>query len=306
MKTLVQVLGPTGVGKSALAIAIARRFTGDIISADSVQVYRGFDIGSDKLPLAERQGVPHHLIDIIGDASQFNAARFLELTYGVAESIRAAGRLPVMCGGTAFYLRVIMRGIFPEQKDDGTTRRELQERADREGLDALWRELHAIDPGYADKIGPHDQVRIVRALEIARLHHAAPTHVFAHTQSPFHDYRFIRIGLDLARPELYARINARVERMITAGLLAEVQRLQSVYPPQCPGFKAVGYREIVAHLAGECGWPATVELIKQHTRNFAKRQLTWFRHEHDITWFRPGQTAAVLAFLEEALCNAPS
>jgi len=304
MKPLIQILGATGVGKSQVAIAIAKKFNAEIISADSVQVYKGFDIGTDKIDPQGRHEIPHHLIDIISDCSQFNASKFLELSFAAAEQISARGKIPLVCGGTALYLRVMMRGIFEENKNNAT-RRQLEEKAALFGWSALWHELQAIDPVYAQKIGPNDKVRLVRALEI--YHHCglSPRELFKHSRSPFTAYSFIRIGLEMDRKKLYQQINRRAELMLENGLLAEVEDLLKRYPPSCPPFKALGYKEIAAHLRGEIDLPAALELIQRHSRQFAKRQLSWFRQEKDIHWFVPENIEAITRFISQCLTKKP-
>ena len=304
MKKLVQILGPTGVGKSLVAIAVAEKFEGEIVSADSVQVYCGFDVGTDKVDGKKREQVPHHLIDIIDDCSQFNASRFLEASFRAAEEIIARGNLPVVCGGTAFYLRTMIRGIFPEEKGGDPIRDRLQREASEKGLGHLFTELESVDPGYARKIGPNDRIRIIRALEIYSLHRLPPSEVFKKTRTPFVDYRFFRLGLTLERKTLYESINRRVERMIADGLVEEVRRLKQRYSDTCPPFKAVGYKEILMVLNGKIGLEEAVEQIKQNTRRFAKRQMSWFRMEKDIHWFSPEELGPIMLFLEGELWNA--
>ncbi len=304
MKPLIQILGATGVGKSHVACAIAKKFHAEIISADSVQIYEGFDIGTDKIDRQERRKIPHHLIDIIQDCSQFNASKFLQLSFAAAEQISARGKIPLVCGGTALYFRVMTQGIFVENKND-ETRRQLKERAALSGWPVLWRELQAMDPDYAEKIGPNDKVRLVRALEI--YHHCGlpPSQVFKHSRSPFTAYRFIRIGLEMDRKKLYQHINRRAELMLENGLLAEVKELLKRYPPSCPPFKALGYKEITAHLRGETDLPTALELIQRHSRQFAKRQLSWFRQEKDIHWFAPENIEAMSRFISQCLEKKP-
>jgi len=304
MKKIVQILGPTGVGKSFAAIAVAEKFGGEIISADSVQVYSGFDIGTDKVEREKRERVPHHLIDIIDDCSQFNASRFLDASFRAAEEIIARGNLPVVCGGTAFYLRTMIRGIFPEEKGGDPIRDRLQREASEKGLGHLFSELELIDPGYARKIGPNDRIRIIRALEIYSIHRLPPSEVFKKTRTPFADYHFSRVGLTLERKALYESIDRRVDRMIADGLIEEVRRLKQRYPDSCPPFKAVGYKEILMVLNGEIGLEQAVEQIKQNTRRFAKRQISWFRMEKEIHWFSPENLGPIMLFLEGELWNA--
>ena len=302
MKPLIQVLGATGVGKSQVACAVARRFDAEIISADSVQVYEGFDIGTDKIDRQGRREIPHHLIDIIRDGSQFNASKFLELSFAAAEGISARGKIPLVCGGTALYLRVMKQGIFRENKSD-STRGQLEAEAARSGWTALWQELLAIDPVYARKIGPNDKIRLIRALEIHRHCGLPPSEAFRHSRSPFAAYHFIRVGLEMERGKLYQQIDRRAERMIENGLVDEVRELLKRYPPSCPPFKALGYKEIVSHVRGEIDLPTALELIQRHSRQFAKRQLSWFRQEKDIRWFAPESIEAISAFISQCIAK---
>jgi tRNA dimethylallyltransferase len=304
MKPLIQILGATGVGKSQVACAIARKINAEIISADSVQVYKGFDIGTDKISPQGRQEIPHHLIDIISDCSQFTASKFLELSFTAAEQISERGKIPLVCGGTALYLRVMIQGIFRENKNTAM-RRQLEEKAAFSGWPVLWRELQAIDPVYAEKIGPNDKIRLVRALEIYHNCGLSPSEAFKQSQSPFSAYTFIRVGLEMDRKKLYQRIDRRAELMLENGLLAEVEGLLKHYPPSCPPFKALGYKEIAAHLRGETDLPTALELIQRHSRQLAKRQLSWFRQEKDITWFTPENSEAIVRFINQCLTKKP-
>jgi tRNA dimethylallyltransferase len=304
MKPLIQILGATGVGKSRVACAIAKRFNAEIISADSVQVYRGFDVGTDKIDARGRREIPHHLIDIIDDGSQFNASMFLELSFAAAEEISARGRIPLVCGGTALYLRVMKQGIFAENKDSATRSR-LEEKAALLGWPALWLELQTIDPAYAQKISPNDKVRLIRALEIHHHCGVSPSEAFKGSNSPFGAYHFIRVGLEMDRKKLYQQINHRAERMLQNGLLAEVRDLMKRYPPTCPPFKALGYKEIAAHLRGETDLPTALELIQRHSRQFAKRQLSWFRQEKDIHWFAAENLEDIARYISQCLSKKP-
>jgi len=300
MKSVIQVLGPTGSGKSRVALAVARAIDGEVISADSVQVYQGFDIGSDKLDAAKRRGIPHHLIDIIPGCEQFNASRFLDLSFAAAEGIFARGRLPVVCGGTALYLRVMMQGIFPENKDSDR-RQELEQAAATRGWGALFKELEGIDPAYARKIGPNDHVRLLRALEIYRNNGLPPSAAFRLSRSPFAAWRFIRVGLEVDRQTLYRAIEQRVERMLASGLVDEVRELLQRRPASCPPFRSLGYKEVLAFLRGDNDLATTTELIQRHSRQFAKRQLTWFRQEKDIHWFPAADEEAIIGFIRQCL-----
>jgi tRNA dimethylallyltransferase len=286
-KNIIQILGPTGVGKSTIAIKLAKEISGEIISADSMQVYKDFDIGTAKTSPGDMQGIPHYLIDIYSDCSQFNASMFLEKSFEISEDIIRRGSVPIVCGGTALYLKSMIKGIFPENKEKRVSRERLNRIVETKGLEYLWNRLNKVDPLYAQKIGKKDRVRIVRAMEIYYNNGIPPSEIFEQTRTPFRDYTFIRIGLNMDRQDLYRRIEQRVDRMIHKGLLEEVETLREKYPPHCPPFKSVGYKEMVMYLEDEICFEKAVELIKQHSRNFAKRQLSWFRQENDIHWFHP-------------------
>lgn len=289
MKKIIQVLGPTGVGKSKVAVGLAERIDGEIISADSMQVYKDFDIGTDKISSAYRRKIPHYLIDILRDCSQFNASIFLEKSFEIAEDMVCREKVPIVCGGTALYLKTMIKGIFPEAKQKRVSRQTLERIVQRQGLLPLWTKLSQVDPEYARKVGENDKIRIIRAMEIYYNNGVPPSKLFARTQTPFNDYEFIRVGLNIPRDRLYSRIEQRVDDMINRGLVEEVKRLKEKYPPGCPPFKSLGYKEILMYLNDEMCWQEAVDLIKQRSRNFAKRQLSWFRQEKDIRWFEPHQ-----------------
>jgi len=303
MKSIIQVLGPTGVGKSLLALNLAQEIKGEIISADSMQVYKDFDIGTAKLDRIQQKNIPHYLIDILSDCSQYNAAQFLNMSFEISEDIIRRGFIPVICGGTALYLRTMIRGIFPEQNRKRKSREMLNRQAKRNGLSSLWEKLKRIDSEYAAKIGPNDRIRIIRGLEIYYNQGEIPTEMFKKTQTPFRDYLFIRVGLTLERDELYQRINQRVDRMLESGLIREVQMLKKKYPSNCPPFGSLGYKEISMYLEGTVDLETATNLMKQHTRNFAKRQLSWFRQESDITWFDPSQYNQIVKWINYKLTD---
>jgi tRNA dimethylallyltransferase len=266
-----------------------------------MQVYKNFDIGTAKINQKEQQNIPHYLIDIYDDCSQFNTSIFLQKSFEISEAIIRRGHIPVVCGGTALYLRSMIKGIFPEKTEKRISRETLGRIVDSRGLLYLWNRLNRVDPQYAEKIGKNDRIRIVRAMEIYYNNGIPPSEIFKHTQTPFFNYTFLRIGLNIEREELYRRIEQRVDRMIENDLLEEVERLRKKYPSHCPPFKSLGYKEMIMYLDNECCFEEAVALIKQHSRNFAKRQLSWFRQESDIHWFSPLDIDKIEAFVQKTV-----
>jgi tRNA dimethylallyltransferase len=301
---VVAICGPTGVGKTEVSIEIATKFSGEIINFDSQQFYQELCIGTAKPTAEERKGIPHHLFEELSLFEEMNAARFLELADKKVKEINLRGRLPILVGGTGLYLRVFEYGLF-EVKVDPEIRKKLKIKAETE-LSSLFEELKNLDPEYAQKIHPKDRVRIVRALEVI-LSTGKPFSEF-HRQSLFFTqkrYPLLKIGLYLPREELYAKINARVERMIEAGWLKEVESLYQKYGASVfDRIKAIGYKELYQVLCGELTLSTALEKIKRDTRHYAKRQLTWFKKEKDLEWFKPSEILTILqrieAFLKEA------
>jgi len=301
MKKIIQILGPTGVGKSQIAVQLSQKLNGEVISADSVQVYRGFDIGTSKIKDDEKSGIPHHLIDVLDPSEQFNVNRFLKLSVKVVDKIDMRGKLPVVCGGTALYLRAMVKGIFEDNKDKRISRDKLKQIEDKYGISYLWNRLKKHDHEYAEKIGKNDKVRIIRGLEIYYNNGVIPSNISEITSSPFSEYKFIRIGLKLSRELMYDRINKRVDRMIGEGLFEEVENLRKIHGAECPPMASIGYREINQVIDKIIHPGKAIELIKQHSRNFAKRQMTWFNGEKNIVWFDPEDKNGVINFVKNEL-----
>ncbi len=301
MNKIVQIIGPTGVGKSSLAVFLSEKLDGEIISADSVQIYKGFDIGSSKIRESEKKGVPHHMIDILDPNEHFNVNKFLEMTVDIVKDMNARGKLPVVCGGTALYLRAMIRGMFEENMDKRISREQLKKIGEEKGIDYLWGRLSGIDKEYAEKIGPHDQQRIIRGLEIYYNNRVIPSNISSITTSLFRDHEFIRIGLKLQRQLMYEKINKRVDEMVDEGLIEEVEELLKIHGASCNPMLSIGYKEISMVLRNEIKLNAAIKLIKQHSRNFAKRQMTWFRSEKDITWFEPDESYEILTFVKQKI-----
>ncbi len=302
-KNIVQILGPTGTGKTRITIDLCKRIRGEVISADSVQVYKGFDIGSDKIGKDEMEGVPHFMIDVFDPAEQFNASIFLEHSYKIADDIVARGGVPVVCGGTALYHRVMIKGLFQDKGAVRIRREKLEALADSLGVERLWNRVREFDPEYAETIKVTDRKRILRALEIYYNNGIIPSRLSEHNVTPYSGWNFIRIGLERERQQLYRRIEKRVDQMVHKGLFEEVAALLKIYPESVPPFQAIGYREVVQYLNGELSYDRSVELIKQHTRNFAKRQLSWYRQEEDIIWFNPDKPDEIVDIVSEIIAG---
>jgi tRNA dimethylallyltransferase len=281
---IVVILGPTSTGKSDLALWLAPRISGEIVNADSMQVYRHFDIGSAKPESAARGLVPHHLVDVIDPDVEFNAALFQKVADDAIADITSRKAVPVVVGGTGLYLRVLLHGLFPVQSD-----RHLRERLRQQYIDRpleTYEELRARDPEYAFAVSHRDMVRVVRGLEISLV--SGLTMSEWRKAHGFREVRYgaLKIGLRAERQELYGRINERVLRMLDAGWIKEVEGLlHAGWDPKCRPFQSIGYREILLHLKGELDYETMVGRIKMATRHYAKRQLTWFSKEKDVEWY---------------------
>jgi tRNA dimethylallyltransferase len=281
---VIAILGPTCTGKSECALWLAGEISGEIVNADSMQVYKHFDIGSAKPDLNARGEIPHHLIDIVEPGQEFNGALFREAADRAIQSIRSRKRIPIVVGGTGLYLRILMHGLF-EVAQDAPLREALRLRYQAEPL-CLYEELKQVDPIYASKISPNDRVRVIRALEV--YHASGMTMSQWHERHGFREQRYdaYKIGLKRERGELYERINGRVDSMLQAGWVQEVEGLlKAGYSSGLKPFLSIGYRDILLYLSGAVGYAEMVTKIKQETRHYAKRQATWFSREKDITWF---------------------
>jgi len=284
----VLLVGPTGAGKSALALELAESAGGEIVNADSMQVYRGFDIGTDKPSAGDRRRIPHHLLDIVDPRTQFTAADFCAQAGEAIAAIRGRGRRALVVGGTGLYVKALLDGLFPGPGRDDALRAALDREARESGLEALWRRLAAADPDYAAKVGPRDRIRIIRSLEVLTLTGRTMTDHFRETRSRVAGARVLKIGLGRERAELVGRIEARVDRMFERGLVEEVAGLLAAGVPEtAPPFRALGYRHVLRHLKGEIGRGEAAALTKIDTRRYAKRQMTWFRKMEGFLWFGP-------------------
>lgn len=287
MKTkLVVILGPTGVGKSEVAIGAALDVNGEIVNADSQLVYRHMDVGTAKPPLAARKGVPHHLIDIIDPDEDFNAARYRELALAAIGDIAARDRKAIVCGGSGLYLRALLQGLFVGPGKDKAIRERLEAEADASGLGALHTRLREIDAEAGLRIHPNDRHRIVRALEVYEV--TGKTISEWQTEHGFQERAFdvLKIGLNRERKALYDLIDRRTHEMIAAGLVGEVERLlEQGYGLDLPALQSIGYRQIGLFLRGEVTLEEAIALIKRDSHHLAKRQLTWFRADKEIRWY---------------------
>ncbi len=298
MKPLVvAILGPTATGKSALALAVAERHGGEIINCDSTAVYRGFDIGTDKIAPGDRRGIPHHLIDIVEPTGDYTAAQYAREAAGVIRDVHARGRLPILAGGTGFYFRALTRGLFPGPGRDAALRRRLESIAERRDVTFLHRMLEKIDPASALRIQPRDLKRLVRALEVFFLTGRPLTSHFAETASPIPDVEVLPIGVRLPAPQISERVTRRVDEQFARGLLDEIRALLARgIPEDARPFGGLVYRQALDHLHGVHDEAVTRALIAQENRRYARRQLIWFRKEPNLTWLDgPGESSATIA-----------
>ena len=294
---VLAILGPTATGKSAMALALAERFGGEIINCDSTAVYRGFDIGTDKVSDAERRQIPHHLIDIVNPTDEYTAAQYSRDAAAAVRLIHARGRLPILAGGTGLYYRALTRGLFPGPGRNAGLRRRLEGIAERRSAGFLHRLLHRVDPGSAARIQPRDVKRMVRALEVFFLTGLALTEHFARTESPLPDVDRLGIVIRLDAGAISERVTRRVDRQFERGLLDEVRGLLARgIPESARPFGGLVYRQALEHLHGVRDETATRALISQENRRYARRQLIWFRKEPHLTWLDgPGESPAVIA-----------
>lgn len=282
---LLVLIGPTAVGKTRMSLEIAKAWNAEIISGDSMQVYKGMDIGTAKIREEEREGIPHHLIDICEPDYPFSVAEFQERCGDLIRDITARGKLPFIVGGTGLYVESVAYGYeFPDSGSDEAYREEQLQYAAKYGADALHEKLRAVDPDSAQRLHPNDQRRVIRALEV---HHLTGMTLSAQLagQKKTSPYELCIIGLSMDRQVLYDRINKRVDAMIEEGLVEEVRRLLgSGVSEDCVAMQGLGYKEIALFLKQQLPLEDAVELLKRDTRRFAKRQLSWFRRMHDIVW----------------------
>lgn len=285
---LIVVLGPTASGKSSLGTFLAQKLGGEILACDSTQIYRHFDIGTAKIPTSEQQGVPHHLTDLVEPNEVFTAGEYRRQALAVLENLRRRGKVPIITAGTGLYLRALLEGLAEAPTRSEELRERFRQTADERGAEYLHRVLARLDREAAARIAARDTQKVIRAIEMRVLTGKAVGEIHRAGREPLQGYRITKIGLQPERAALYARIDARVSSMIAAGWIDEVRRLIATgVPTDAKPFQFIGYSELREHVQGHLTLDAAVQKIQQATRNFAKRQITWFRRESTVTWL-PG------------------
>ena len=286
LQPLIAVVGPTASGKSALALDLAEAFSGEIVSCDSVAIYRGMDIGSAKPSIAEQTRVPHHCLDLLDPDQPTTAGDFARAAREALARITAGGKLPIVAGGTGLYLRALLQGLAPSPPRDEALRARLRAFAARRGGLALHRLLRRCDPVAATSIHPNDTPKLVRSLEVAMLARQPQTAQWAAGRDPLEGYSVLQIGLNPPRQELYERINVRAATMFTRGLIEETAEIFERYGEEARALGSLGYAQALAVLRGEDRLADAVAEAQQGHRNYAKRQLTWFRREPEMQWLQ--------------------
>ena len=284
-RPLVVLLGPTAVGKSRVAVLVAKHFGTEVLTADSRQVYRGMDIGTDKPTAEERQDVPHRLIDMVDPNETFNAGWYRRVAVVEIERLYGAGRLPFVVGGTGLYIRTLVRGLCPAPQADLQVRADLKKLRDERGRDGLYAELMCVDPETAARLHPNDESKVMRAIEVYRLSGRPLSTVQAEHRFQETPFSTLLIGLERKKETLYRRIEERIDWQLTHGMVEETRSLlDRGYGRELGSMKGLGYRQVGSYLASECDYTEMVRLFKRDTRRFAKRQMTWFRSEAGVEW----------------------
>ena len=295
---LVVILGPTGSGKTSLSVALGRRFNGEIVSCDSVAVYRGLEIGSAKPSAAQRKLVPHHLLDVVGPDAFYTAGDYSRVAREAIAGIVGRGRLPMVTGGTGLYLRALLQGLFPGPQRSVPLRDRLLRKAESRGPIYLHRILKQIDPVSAARIHANDTAKVIRAIEVSLAASRPMSEAWKEGSEALTGYRVLRLGLDPGRPQLYQRINDRAHAMFAQGLIEETRELLARYG-RSPALNSLGYRQAAQFLDGALTYEQAVAAASQGHRNYAKRQLTWFRREPEVRWLNGfGDDPAPLAEAE--------
>lgn len=283
---LVVILGPTASGKTALSIVLAEKFRGEIVNCDSVAMYREFEIGTAKPAAAERARAPHHLFDVIDPAEEMTAGEYARRARQVLGEIKSRNHLPIIVGGTGLYLRALLEGLFPGPQRSVELRERLREKAAKRGPGYLHRILSRLDRGAAEKIHANDAPKLIRAIEVCLASRQKMTELWQQGRDPLQGFRILRLGLDPDRAALYDRINGRAIQMFDAGLIEETERLLQKYGAAAWPLRSLGYRQAVQFLRGELDREQALQAAQQAHRNYAKRQMTWFRREPGVEWLK--------------------
>ena len=281
---LVVVLGPTASGKTALSLALARRFLGEIVNCDSVAMYREFEIGTAKPTRAERAEIPHHLVDFVDPLGDVTAGEYARLARAAVREIAGRGRLPIVSGGTGLYLRALLLGLFAGPQRSEELRNRLRRRADVRGSNYLHRVLHHLDSAAAERIHANDVPKVIRAIEVSLAARRPMTELWQEGRVPLAGFRILRLGLNPEREALYSRINQRAEKMFADGLITETEALLAKYGPEARPLSSLGYKQASQFLRGELDRDSALRAAQQAHRNYAKRQITWFRREPEVIW----------------------
>jgi tRNA dimethylallyltransferase len=303
---LVVILGPTGSGKTALSVTLAQQFDGEIISCDSVAVYQGLEIGSAKPSSGQRRQIPHHLLDVVAPDTFYTAGDYSRAARAAIADIAARGKLPIVTGGTGLYLRALLQGLFPGPQRSAGLRERLLRKAETRGPAVLHRILKRLDPASAARVHANDVAKVIRAIEVTLAAGQPMSEAWKEGREPLTGYRILRLGLDPPRPQLYERINARAGAMFAEGLVEETRHLLARYGPS-PALASLGYRQAAQFLAGDLTFEQAIAAASQGHRNYAKRQLTWFRREPEVCWLTGfGDDLSVCAEAERMVARAKS
>lgn len=285
MEKVIAIVGPTAVGKTDLSIRLAKRFQAEIISGDSMQIYRGMDIGTGKITEKEKEGIPHYMLDIRDPNEAFSVAEFKRLVQAYIKDINGRHRLPLIVGGTGLYIQSVLYDYdFSKRKRNPALTEKLEAIVKKEGIQPLYDKLRRVDPEQADKIHPNNYRRVIRALEVYETTGLTMSE-YHRRQAKEAKYNYLLIGLEMERQLLYERIHQRVDQMLAQGLLDEVKSLYDQGLKDSQAMKAIGYKEFIPYFEGRCSLEESVQLLKRNTRRYAKRQFTWFKNKMDVEWF---------------------